>query len=79
MLMKLITKGMVVCCPKCGTAASISEIGIDRFVCKNCKTRFGGWVVNGFVVTYEDNCEEDYLLKFESCKDKLQKLIALSN
>ena len=55
----------------------MSEIGIDRFVCKNRKTRFGCWVVNGFVVTYEDNSEEDYLLKFESCKDKLQKLIAL--
>ena len=75
--MKFVSRGMVVCCPKCGTAASVSEIGIDRFVCKNCKTRFGCWVVNGFVATYEDNSEEDYLLKFESCKDKLQKFIAL--
>lgn len=79
MLMKLATRGMVVCCPKCGTAASISEIGIDRFVCRKCKLRFGCWVVNGFVVTYEDNDEEDFLLKFESCKDKLEELIALRN
>ena len=79
--MKIVTKGKVVCCPKCGTCATVSEIGMDRFVCKNkdCNTRFGGWVVNGFVVTFEENNidGEDYLSKFEACKDKLQMLNAL--
>ncbi len=79
--MKIVTRGKVVCCPKCGTCATVSEIGMDRFVCKNkeCNTRFGGWVVNGFVITFEENSadDEDYLSKFETCKDKLQMLNAL--
>ena len=54
---------------------------MDRFVCKNkdCNTRFGGWVVNGFVITFEVNNsdDDDYLSKFETCKDKLQMLDAL--
>ena len=76
--MKQVTRGKVVCCPKCGTCATISEIGMDRFICKNkdCVTKFGGWVINGFVITFEENSadEVDYLSKFASCNDKLQKL-----
>ena len=36
-------------------------------------------VVNGFVVTFEENNseDEDYLTKFETCKDKLYMLNAL--
>lgn len=80
-LMKIVTRGKVVCCPKCGTCATVSEVGMDRFVCKNkdYNTRFGGWVVNGFVITFEVNNsdDDDYLSKFETCKDKLQMLDAL--
>lgn len=69
--MKIVTRGKVVCCPKCGTCATVSEVGMDRFVCKNkdCNTRFGGWVVNGFVITFEVNNsdDDDYLSKFETC------------
>ena len=79
--MKDVTRGMFVCCPKCGTHATVTEVGMDRFICKNkdCNARFGGWVVNGFVVTFEENNteDEDYLSKFETCKDKLQMLNAL--
>ncbi len=76
--MKISNRGKVVCCPRCGTCATVSEISMDRFVCKNkdCNTKFEGWVVNGFVITFEvgSSEEEDYLRKFETCKDKLQKL-----
>ena len=79
--MKMANKGKVVCCPKCGTCATISEVGMDRFVCKNknCNAKFGGWVVSGFVVTFEDfNSDEDYLDKFDACRDKLKLLSDLS-
>ena len=72
--MKTVTRGMVVCCPKCGTVANITEIGIGRYACKNCKAKFGSWVVNGFVVTFEDNGDENYLAKFDECRLKLQQL-----
>jgi len=77
--MKRVTKGMVVCCPKCGTAASVSEVTIGEFACKNCNTKFGGWVVDGFVVTFESGADEneDYLIRFENCKDKLKTLSSL--
>ena len=54
--MKVVTRGKFVCCPKCGTRATVTEVGMDRFICKNkdCNARFGGWVVDGFVVTYEE-------------------------
>ena len=77
--MKPVTRGMVVCCPKCGTVANIAEIGIGQHVCKNCKVKFGGWVVNGFVVTFEDKGDANYLTKFEECRLKLQRLDELKN
>ena len=77
--MKPVSKGMVVCCPKCGTTASVSEISIDQYVCKHCKSKFVSMVVNEFVVTFEDDGTEDYLAKFEMCKKRLQKLIEIKN
>lgn len=77
--MKPVTRGMVVCCPKCGTVASVIKIGIGQYVCKNCKVKFGGWVVNGFVVTFEDKGDANYLTKFEECRLKLQRLDELKN
>ena len=50
--MKPVARGMVVCCPKCGTIASVIGIGIGQYVCKNCKTKFTCWVVNGFSVIF---------------------------
>jgi hypothetical protein len=80
-LMKVVTRGKFVCCPKCGTRATVTEVGMDRFICKNkdCNARFGGWVVDGFVVTYEEknNEDEDILSKFEACRGKLQILNSL--
>jgi len=78
-MMKRVSKGRVVCCPLCGTTATVSEVAMDQFSCRNCGARFGGWVVNGFVVTFESDKEEDYLQKFDACKEKLQMLYALSN
>lgn len=79
--MKNTSTGKVVCCPKCGTCATVSEIGMDRLVCKNkaCNTKFGGWVVSGFVITFEESNtdNDDYLSRFETCKDKLLKLNSL--
>lgn len=77
--MKPVTRGMVVCCPKCGTVASVIKIGIGQHVCKNCKTKFGCWGVNGFLVTFEDDGDKDYLTKFEACKIQLKNLMNLYN
>lgn len=77
--MKPVTRGMVVCCPRCGTTASISEISMDRYVCKNCKSKFVSMVANGFVVTFEDNGTDDFFAKFDECKIKLQRLSELKN
>ncbi len=75
--MKKVTRGKVVCCPFCGTAATVSEVAMDQFSCRNCSSKFGGWVVNGFVVTFETDSDEDYLQKFDACKEKLQMLYEL--
>ncbi|MBR9945682.1 hypothetical protein KE530_04295 [Clostridiaceae bacterium Marseille-Q4145] len=77
--MKPVTKGVVVCCPKCGTVASVIRIGIGQYVCKSCKTKFTCWVVNGFSVTFEDDGDKNYLTKFEACKTQLKKLMNLNN
>ena len=77
--MKPVTKGVVVCCPKCGTIANITEIGIGQHVCKNCKSKFVSMVANGFVVTFEDNGTDDFFAKFDECKIKLQRLSELKN
>ena len=39
--MKVVTRGKFVCCPKCGTRATVTEVGMDRFICKNkdCNAR----------------------------------------
>ena len=60
--MKPVARGMVVCCPKCGTIASVIGIGIGQYVCKNCKTKFTCWVVNGFSVTFEDDGDKNYVV-----------------
>ncbi len=75
--MKVATKGRVVCCPRCGTCGTVSEIGMNRLLCKNkdCNTKFGGWVVNGFVITFEEtDSDYDYLSMFDACKAKLEML-----
>ena len=72
--MKPVSKGMVVCCPKCGTTASVSEISIDRYVCKNCKSRFTSMGANGFVITFVDADADDFFSKLEECKIKIQRL-----
>ena len=76
--MKPVSNGKVVCCPKCGTCASVSEVSLGSFSCKNCATRFTGLVISGFVITFEDEgSPEDCLDRFENCKEKLKKLIEL--
>jgi acetyl-CoA carboxylase beta subunit len=77
--MKPVTKGVVVCCPKCGTVANITEIGIGQHVCKNCKSRFTSMVANGFVITFVDVDTDDFFAKLEECKLKLQRLDEFRN
>lgn len=79
--MKKVTSGSVVCCPKCGALASISEIGIDRLRCKKCNLEFGSWVVGGFVTVFEidSSDNQDYLERFENCRDKIKKLYSLKS
>lgn len=73
--MKKVERGSVVCCPKCGTAASVSEIELGSHVCKNCGTKFGGFVMDAFVLTFEWGPEEqDYMERlehFERCRSKM--------
>ena len=77
--MKPVIRGVVVCCPRCGTTATISEISIDRYVCKNCKSKFTSMVANGFVITFVDADTDDFFTKLEECKLKLQRLDELKN
>lgn len=78
-MMKPVTRGVVVSCPKCGTIAAISEISIDQYVCKNCKSKFVSMVANGFVVAFEDNGTDDFFTKLEEFKLKLQRFDELKN
>ena len=78
-MMKPVTRGVVVSCPKCGTIAAISEISIDQYVCKNCKSKFASMVANGFVITFVDTDTDDFFTKLEECKIKLQRLDELKN
>lgn len=76
--MQQVENGMVVvCCPKCGTPASVSRIGIENFACRKCSAKFGAWVVNGFAVVFENNGSdgEDDLRRFQQ---KIQMLHDLS-
>ncbi len=78
--MKKVNSGFVVCCPKCGMPAGVSSVSMQKYYCSNktCSTRFTGWVVNGFVITFETDREDspDSFERFETCKDKLIKLRA---
>ncbi len=78
--MQQVESGMVVCCPKCGTTASVSKIGIENFACRKCSAKFGAWVVNGFAVVFENNGSdgEDDLRRFQKCQQKIQMLHDLS-
>lgn len=77
--MKRVSSGFVVCCPKCGAPATVSEIGMDRLKCRKCNHDFGCWVIGGFVTTFE--VKESDAVDSKSLIDdywvKLQKLCSL--
>lgn len=79
--MKRVSSGSVVCCPKCGAPATVSEIGMDRLKCRKCNLDFCSWVIGGFVTTFEANDADtmDSKRKIEDYWVMLQKLSNLNN
>ena len=81
--LKKVEAGHVVCCPKCGTVSGNSEVSVEHYYCSNkkCNTRFTGWVVNGFVITFETVNETslESIDRFGACKEKLIQLLDFCN
>lgn len=80
--MKKVSDGLVVACPKCGMPAGVvTTVSMQRYFCSNktCSTKFTGWVVNGFVITFLTQEDESVnnLNGFDACKDKLKQMAAL--
>ena len=69
-------KGQAIRCPVCGTHISDSYVGVEKIVCKKCKTGIGTFVVGHFVVRFPWNPDEivDCVKEIDSCIEQMQNL-----